>query len=94
MIVFVCQDPTAVLAALERGEEEVAILSNPTVEGIAVLTELLCPWILDHVLVGEPAIHRLAFIPMCEIDVLPSSPHSVAAALGLVEIPQNKLPGL
>lgn len=31
---------------------------------------------------------------MREIDVLPSSPHSVAAALGLVEIPQNKLPGL
>ena len=48
------QDPAAVLAVFYGGEQEVYIGSDPAVEGIAILAEMLRAWVADHILVGEP----------------------------------------
>jgi hypothetical protein len=49
-----CQDPAAILAILDGGEEEVDVRPNPAIESITVLAEMFRPWVGDHVLVGEP----------------------------------------
>lgn len=50
-----CQHPAAVLPVLDRREQEMHVGPYPAVERVAVLAELLCARVLDHVGVGEPA---------------------------------------
>jgi hypothetical protein len=52
------QDPTAVLSILNGRKQKVHVWSNPAIEGVSILTEVLRTRILDHVGVGKPKTYQ------------------------------------
>jgi hypothetical protein len=54
MFISMRQHPTAIRTILDRAKEKVNIRTNPSIESVAILAELRCPWIGFHVCVWEP----------------------------------------
>lgn len=52
------QHPTAVLSILDGRKQKVHVWSNPTIECVSILTEVLRTRILDHVCVGKPVMYQ------------------------------------
>jgi hypothetical protein len=52
------QHPAAVLSILNGRKQKVHVWSNPAIEGVSILTEVLRTRILDHVCVGKPAMYQ------------------------------------
>lgn len=84
------------MPVLDGREEKVHVRPNPAIESIAVLAEMFCPRVLDHIRVGEPVPSlsvgdvKNDFRILTVIDS-PRAENSVATRLWLVKVTQNEL---